>query len=143
MNIFDTTILLGKKVQLEPLKLTHEQELYKAAQDEAIWTYHLSNGLGENFYKWFAKGLKYAELNLYVPYVVRRLTDNTIVGCTRYYDINEEHKRSALYAAPGTSAAPPSDRARRRCRRHRRRRYCARRRRGPARRRRGTSAPPR
>ena len=33
------TILKGTWVQLEPLNESHKNELYDAAQDEAIWTY--------------------------------------------------------------------------------------------------------
>ena len=93
MNI---EILTGRNIQLEPLRKQHEIELYQAAQHENIWTYHVSNGLGQQFYTWFNKSLKKAEEGQCIPYAVRRLEDGMLVGSTRYYDLMPEHKRLAM-----------------------------------------------
>lgn len=93
MNI---EVLIGKNIHLEPLQKQHEAELYQAAQHENIWTYHVSNGIGQQFYRWFNKALKKAEEGQYIPYAVRRLEDGMLVGSTRYYDIVPEYKRLAI-----------------------------------------------
>jgi len=96
MENFKATILTGYGIQLEPINLIHEAELYQAAQHEIIWTYHASNAFGEGFYPWFAKALQYSENKQHLPFIVRRLYDQTIIGSTRYYDICVEHKRLAI-----------------------------------------------
>lgn len=89
-------ILLGQKVQLEPLTLEHQQELYEAAQEESIWAYNSSKAFGEKFHRWFEKAIHCVEQHKHLPYAVRRLTDNKIVGSTRFYDIQPEHYRLTI-----------------------------------------------
>jgi RimJ/RimL family protein N-acetyltransferase len=89
-------ILRGSLVQLEPLDESHKNELYEAAQDEAIWTYNGSKAFGERFYRWFDKAIKCHQDQQHLPFIVRRLSDKRIIGSTRYYDINCEHHRLTI-----------------------------------------------
>jgi len=85
--------LTGSLVQLEPIKESHENELYAAAQDESIWTYNGSNAYGERFYRWFNKAIT---APTHLPFIVRRISDQKIIGSTRYYDINSENHRLTI-----------------------------------------------
>jgi RimJ/RimL family protein N-acetyltransferase len=80
-------------IQLDPLSESHRAELYNAAQDEAIWTYTTSKAMGDGFHTWFDKALATPS---HRPFVVRRLDDQKIIGSTRFYDINAEHKRLSI-----------------------------------------------
>jgi RimJ/RimL family protein N-acetyltransferase len=95
MNI-NATKLQGNHVVLEPLQPTHENELYVAAQDQAIWTYTGSKAYGPQFKHWFDSAYVKMSKNQHIPFAVRRLKDNKIVGSTRYYDIESEHKRLTI-----------------------------------------------
>src|SRR3990167_9296673 len=94
LNIKPTT-LKGSWVQLEPLNESHKHELYDAAQDESIWTY-TPKACGEKFARWFEKASNAFQLGEHLPFVVKRLTDQKIVGSTRYYNINIEHRTLAI-----------------------------------------------
>ena len=96
MKTYHPKTLTGQTVQLEPINETHKAELYKAAQDERIWEYHVSNGMGEQFYVWFDKALKYFVNREHISFVVRRIVDQRILGSTRFYDIQMDHKRLAI-----------------------------------------------
>lgn len=83
-------------IQLEPLNATHKNDLYHAAQDESIWTYNASKAFGDRFYYWFDKALSCLEKQEHLPFVVRRLADQKIIGSTRYYDIDIHHQRLTI-----------------------------------------------
>jgi RimJ/RimL family protein N-acetyltransferase len=89
-------ILNGSLIQLEPINESHKIELYTAAQDETIWTYNSSKAFGERFYKWFDKAIQCLQNQLHLPFIVRRLSDQKIIGSTRFYDINREHHRLTI-----------------------------------------------
>jgi len=80
--------LTGKIVSLEPLSLVHAAELTEAAQSEEIWnhtldkprTLELMTGYIERALADQAKGSA-------LPFGVRHLKDNRIIGSTRYWEI--------------------------------------------------------
>jgi RimJ/RimL family protein N-acetyltransferase len=88
--------LSGRHVCLETLNESHRDELYAAAQDERIWTYNSSKAFGDRFDDWFNKALENLVHAKQHPFVVRRLTDNQILGSTRFYDINHAHRRLTI-----------------------------------------------
>src|SRR5690554_1829732 len=88
--------LQSARLKLEPLAETHREALYKAAQDELIWTYNITKAIGANFHRWFDKALTNAQEGKHLPFVVRRLSDQHIIGSSRYYDINPEHHRLTI-----------------------------------------------
>lgn len=95
LNINPIT-LHGSWVQLEPLNESHKNELYDAAQNEAIWIYNSSKAFGERFYRWFDKAQHAFQHRQHFPFVVRRLIDKKVIGSTRYYDIYPEHHRLTI-----------------------------------------------
>lgn len=92
MNIIDNA-LKGSYIWLEFLNENHRQELKKLSEDPNVSTY--SPTLRLEFDKWFNKALN-QENSQHLSFVVRTLTDNKIVGSTRFYDIEAEHKRLAI-----------------------------------------------
>jgi RimJ/RimL family protein N-acetyltransferase len=85
--------LVGKFVQLEPLTESHRSVFAVLTQDETIWTYYPYTALGDNFDPWFDKTLAKMESGEQVVFAARRLSDGKIIGSTRYYDINSQHRR--------------------------------------------------
>ena len=79
--------LSGKFVDLEPIELSHREELRAISQDDSIWHYATS---GKDFDRWFEKAL---ESDTQCAFIVRRKDDGKLVGSTRYYDIELKHRR--------------------------------------------------
>lgn len=89
-------VLEGNRLHLEPLHHSHRDELYAIAQDERIWTYNSSKAFGERFYQWFDKAVQCFQAGQHLPFAVRRISDKKLIGSTRYYDINAEHRRLTI-----------------------------------------------
>lgn len=92
---FDKPIILkGKFVSLFPLKNEHLQNLYKIAQNKAIWEFYPVDCSDKNIFdKEFEKAL--VEMEKYTQYAFVVVLNKTyeIIGSTRFLDINEEDKR--------------------------------------------------
>lgn len=88
--------LTSSRLSLEPLTENHRDDLYAAAQDELIWAYSVTKALGENFHRWFDKALTNFQAGKHLPFVVRRLSDQQVIGSTRFYEINPEHHRLTI-----------------------------------------------
>ncbi len=89
-------LLKGSIIYLEPITETHRNDLFEAAQNELIWTYSATKGLGDNFHRWFDKAILKALEGSQLPFVVRRLKDQGIIGSTRLYDIDLKQRRSSI-----------------------------------------------
>jgi len=88
--------LTGRFVQLELLAEAHREGLRTAASDPAIWTYMPDDGSGPGFDPWFDAGRKHHESGAHIAFAVRRLTDNRLVGSTRFFEIVPAHKRAEI-----------------------------------------------
>ena len=86
-------ILKGTWIQPEPINEHHKSDLFIAAQNEEIWASTAAKAFGEKFYPWFDKALLGLHEKRELPFIVRRLSDEKIIGSTRYYDIRREHQR--------------------------------------------------
>ena len=81
-------ILEGEGVRLEPLTLAHEPDLRRAAADGELWRLHFTSvpepdqtrGYIETALADQTKGIR-------LPFVVRELGSETVVGSTSYHDI--------------------------------------------------------
>jgi RimJ/RimL family protein N-acetyltransferase len=75
-------------IRLEPLSPEHHDSLVKAASDGELWKLWFTSvpepGATLNYIRDAAKGLADGHM---LPWAVRDLSDNTIVGTTRYHDI--------------------------------------------------------
>lgn len=85
--------LIGKSLLLEPLKKTHYDLLQPIANDPRIWDYMPTRADGEFFDSWFQDCLEKQKKFLQLTYVVRKKSDNQIIGCFAYYDIDLQHQK--------------------------------------------------
>jgi N-acetyltransferase len=80
--------LEGHGVRLEPLSLEHEKGLIEAAKDGRLWElFFTSVPQPEQAKKYIEDALKGQQQGEMLPWAVRDLKTNTIVGSTRYHDI--------------------------------------------------------
>jgi N-acetyltransferase len=80
--------LEGHGIRLEPLTREHEKGLIEAANDGKLWElFFTSVPEPENAKKYLEDALKGQERGDMLPWVVRDLKTNSIVGSTRYHDI--------------------------------------------------------
>jgi len=80
--------LEGHGVRLEPLSLEHEKGLIEAASDGRLWElFFTSVPQPEQARKYIEDALKGQQHGDMLPWAVRDLKSNTIVGSTRYHDI--------------------------------------------------------
>lgn len=92
-GLLPSLTLTGSYAALEPMSLDHVGELGKAACDGELWALHVTSvpkandGL-EDVLAYVKKALVTRDLGEALPFVVRRLSDNSIVGSTRYYRIS-------------------------------------------------------
>jgi N-acetyltransferase len=80
--------LEGNGVRLEPLAREHADALAAAARDGNLWElFFTSVPEPENAKRYVEDALKGQERGEMLPWVVRDLKSNSIVGSTRYHDI--------------------------------------------------------
>ena len=80
--------LEGHGVRLEPLSLEHEQGLIEAATDGRLWElFFTSVPEPDKARKYIEDALKGQQRGEMLPWAVRDLKSNAIVGSTRYHDI--------------------------------------------------------
>ena len=80
--------LEGYGVRLEPLSLSHEKDLAEAAKDGRLWElFFTSVPEPENTRKYIEDANKGRERGEMLPWAVRDLKTNAVVGSTRYHDI--------------------------------------------------------
>jgi RimJ/RimL family protein N-acetyltransferase len=88
MIVLSPVVLEGNGVRLEPLEAKHEGELATAAADGRLWElwYTAVAGPGETaaYIETALAGQKEGHM---LPWVVRELATDSIVGTTRYHDI--------------------------------------------------------
>ena len=78
----------GNGVRLEPLTSAHTKELATAASDGKLWElWYTSVPSPEQAPNYVADALAGQQAGHMLPWVVRELTTNSIVGSTRYHDI--------------------------------------------------------
>ena len=89
--------LSGKYVRLEPLTFAHEAALNEAAVDGELWNTDVTiipKPDGMKAYIQFAlDGLNQGNQ---LPFVIVQLTDDQIVGTTRFYDIFANDRKCAI-----------------------------------------------
>jgi RimJ/RimL family protein N-acetyltransferase len=82
------TILEGRGIRLEPLNASHHDGLEAAAADGKLWELWFTSvpapGGMKNYIETALKGQQDGHM---LPWAVRDLASNTIIGTTRYHDI--------------------------------------------------------
>ena len=81
-------VLEGHGVRLEPLAVTHHDELAAAAADGKLWElWFTSVPEPQQTDAYIVQALEGREAGHMLPWVVRELTTGEVVGSTRYHDI--------------------------------------------------------
>lgn len=93
--IFPKPITLeGHGVRLEPLTLGHAEALALAASDGELWKlWFTSVPMPENSAAYIENALRGLEAGHMLPWAVRELSSDTVIGTTRYHDIVPEIDR--------------------------------------------------
>src|SRR5829696_6655315 len=86
--------LEGSVVALEPLEERHEEGLFEAAKDAAIWRWLPldASGSREGFGAWMRAALAAAEASTEVPFATLDARTGEPVGSTRYLALRPEHR---------------------------------------------------
>ena len=86
-------VLEGRHVRLESLDEQHRDGLRAAADDERIWAHTLVDARGPGFERWFDDARARLAAAQQLPFAVRRLADQALVGSTSYLDPVPQHRR--------------------------------------------------
>ena len=86
-------VLTGRFVRLEPLAEEHRAGLRLAADDDRVWEHMTVLGRGPEFDSVFEDALSQRDLGKRVPFAVRWLATEELVGATGYIDPVPTHKR--------------------------------------------------
>jgi len=89
----DVPVLSGRWVRLEPLSQAHREPLRLAADDDRIWRHTITVARGPGFDEWFDEAMRQYAAGTRVPFAVRRLADDVLIGSTSYLDVALKHKR--------------------------------------------------
>src|SRR5262252_5112909 len=90
--------LSGRWVRLEPLADEHREPLRRAADNDRIWEHMTLLARGEGFDQWFAGAMAQRASGKRVPFAVRLLATQELVGSTSYLDPVPEHRRVEIGA---------------------------------------------
>ena len=80
--------LEGHGIRLEPLTTAHEQDIGVAASDGELWNlWYTTIPAPDQVARYIADALAGQAAGHMLPWVVRELSSEKIIGCTRYHDI--------------------------------------------------------
>ena len=86
--------LSGSKVVLEPLSLEHVEGIISAVKDGELWNlWFTSIPSPEKAEEYIKTALDMRENAGAMPFIVREKESNTIIGCTRYFNVDETNQR--------------------------------------------------
>ena len=86
--------LSGSRVLLEPLSLEHLNGLSAAVKDGELWNlWYTSIPSPEKAEGYIKTALDMRENAGAMPFVIRDRQTNTIIGCTRYFNVDEVNQR--------------------------------------------------
>lgn len=89
--------LKGRFAHLEPLEYHHIGDLNLAAQDGDLWNLKVTTvPSADQMHAYVEEALQNKEQGSQRPFVIRRLSDNKIVGTTRYYALSHQHRNLAI-----------------------------------------------
>ena len=86
--------LIGSKVILEPLALEHADGLREAIKDGELWKlWFTSIPAVEKVDEYIKTALNMRENAGAMPFVVRDKESNMVIGCTRFFNVDEVNQR--------------------------------------------------
>jgi RimJ/RimL family protein N-acetyltransferase len=90
----DPVTLEGRVVRLEPLALSHLDALCAVGLDPELWLYTLTIvQTREDMRSYLEAALKAREQGSALPFVIIERAANTVVGSTRYLNIDQQNKK--------------------------------------------------
>lgn len=93
----DLSKLKGKHIYLELLQPHHKETLRGLAKDERIWEgnrgFILNETFGEQFDNYFATAIDKNAMGGQQAFVMRKTSDDSIIGMTRFLNIDKKEKR--------------------------------------------------
>jgi RimJ/RimL family protein N-acetyltransferase len=96
----DATQLKGRFVYLEELQHAHIPALKVLAKNEPIWEYTktllINDRYDEQFDQYIQTAFDPRNTGGQSSFVIRRTSDDTIIGMTRYYGVDPPHKRLCI-----------------------------------------------
>ena len=93
-RFIEPVTLTGDRVVIEPLAREHEDGLRTAAQDGELWRlWFTSVPAPDRVASYIKTALDWRERLGAMPFVVRERGGGRIVGCTRYFNVEAEHRR--------------------------------------------------
>src|ERR1700733_672149 len=102
-------MLKGRFVRMEPLMPEHKEEIRAAIDcDPASWSIMLVNPVGAGFEEYWSVSLA-APLTERLPYAIRRLSDDLVVGMSSYFMASAKHggvEIGATFLHPDVRAGP-------------------------------------
>jgi RimJ/RimL family protein N-acetyltransferase len=94
MPFVEPVVLAGRHVTLLPLAREHESEVIAAASDGELWRlWYTSVPAPEATSAWITAALDMRAKLGAMPFVVRENATGAIVGSTRYFNVEAEHRR--------------------------------------------------
>ena len=86
--------LSGSRVLLEPLSLEHLDGMIAAVKDGELWNlWYTSIPSPEKAEGYIKTALDMRENAGALPFIIRDRESNTIIGCTRYFNVDEVNQR--------------------------------------------------
>ena len=86
--------LSGSKVLLEPLSVEHLDGMSAAVKDGELWNlWYTSIPSPEKVEEYIRTALDMREHAGAMPFAVRERESNTLIGCTRYFNVDEINQR--------------------------------------------------
>ena len=96
MQVYPVT-LAGHHVRLEPLSTAHAESLIAAAGDGELWNSTVTLVPSrENIGEYIDAALQGQANGRELPFVIMRKSSDTVVGTTRFYDIERNDRRVAI-----------------------------------------------
>jgi len=93
MDIFPV-ILEGPHVRLEPLSTSHEESLFSAAEDGELWNSTVTIVPSrDNIAAYIGTALRAQMEGSTLPFVIFRKASGRVVGSTRFFHIEKDHRR--------------------------------------------------
>ena len=96
----DTTQLRGQFVYLEPLQSAHVPVLKALAKNERIWEYTRTLLINDSYEAQFENYIQAAfdprNTGGQFSFVIRKTSNDCIIGMTRYYAVEPSHKRLSI-----------------------------------------------
>lgn len=93
MAFIEPVTLSGRHVRLEPLAMIHHDTLVEAASDGDLWKlWYTSVPAPEAMRAWIDTALAMRDQHA-LPFVIRDMRDDSIVGSTRYFNVDPHNRR--------------------------------------------------